>query len=297
MPETVGLRGRARASYEVVGSGDPLLMFVGGPGLAAQFMRSHAELLSDRFSCHLIDPPGSGGSTPPESTNHYDHVGHARFYEAVRQALALDSVIVHGESFGGTVALTYAALFPDCASHCIAVSAFGVGVEVDAQEGAEAAAEMERALERHSDAPWFQEAKKLWDTWTERVLATEDPEEVDRMLGVVMPLYCAYPERPHVRRRIEDARALIRLNLAAGQAWESGLYQTIDLRPLLKDVRTPTLVIAGQEDLVGGPAQARQMAQAVPDSRLVLLPDCGHMPSWEAPEAYRRAMLDWLNTT
>ena len=295
MVETVKLEGGRQATYEVIGSGQPILMFAGGPGLAARFMRSHAELLSDRFTCYLIDPPGSGGSTPPQSTSDYDHVGHARFYDDARRALALDGVIVHGESFGGTVALTYASLFPECVSHWIAVSAFGIGVEVDAREGAKAAAEMERALERNMDAPWFEEARELWETWTERVLATDDPGEIDRMLGVVMPLYCAYPDRPQVRRRIEDARALIQLNLAAGKAWESGLYQSIDLRPLLKDVLAPTLVIAGEEDLVGGPAQARQIAQAVVDSRLILLPDCGHMPSWEAPEAYRRTMLDWLN--
>lgn len=297
MAETVELQGGRQASYEVIGSGEPILMFVGGPGFAASFMRADAELLADGFSCYLVDPHGSGESTPPQSANDYDHLGHARFYDEVRRALSLDAVVVHGESFGGTVALTYAALFPDVVSRCIAVSAFGVGVEVDAQEGGEAADEMEEALFRHSAAPWWPEAREIWDTWTERVLTTNDPEEVRRMLQVVLPLYCAHPEREEVRGRLEEAASYLDIDLGAAKAWEGGLYQTIDLRPLLPEVQAPTLVIAGQEDLIGGPAQARRLTRPMPHAELILLPDCGHMPSWEAPEAYRRVILDWLDAT
>jgi pimeloyl-ACP methyl ester carboxylesterase len=48
-------------------------------------------------------------------------------------------------SFGGRVALTYAALFPEVACRCIAVSAFAVGEELDEEQGGEAAAELEAA--------------------------------------------------------------------------------------------------------------------------------------------------------
>ena len=55
------------ATYEVIGSGaEPLLTFVGGPGLSAKLMRADAELFAERFTCYLIDPHGSGGSTPPQ---------------------------------------------------------------------------------------------------------------------------------------------------------------------------------------------------------------------------------------
>jgi pimeloyl-ACP methyl ester carboxylesterase len=116
------------ATYEVIGSGgEPLLTFVGGPGLAAKLMRADAELFAERFTCYLIDPHGSGGSTPPQDETAYDFAGHARFYEEVRRALGLGSVSVHGLSFGGSVALTYAALFPEVTTRCVAVSAFAVG--------------------------------------------------------------------------------------------------------------------------------------------------------------------------
>ena len=61
----VALRGARVASYQVIGSGRPALMFAGGPGFAASYMTGDAELLSDTLQSYLIDPHGSGTSTPP----------------------------------------------------------------------------------------------------------------------------------------------------------------------------------------------------------------------------------------
>jgi proline iminopeptidase len=282
------------ATYEVIGSvGEPLLSFVGGPGLSARLMRPDAELFAERFTCYLIDPHGSGGSTPPQDETSYDPVGHARFYDEVRQALDLGPVNVHGVSFGGTVALTYAALFPEVTTRCIAISAFAVGEELDEEEGGEAAAEMEAALARHAEAEWYPEARKIWDAWTPRALAATDPKEIRDMLVRVFPLYAAYPDRPDVRKAIDEARAMLEVDLRAVKVWEGGLYQRGDLRPLLGRIECPTLVVCGALDLIGGPAQSRQIAPRVPEAELLILPDCGHMPALEQPQYYRDAVLNW----
>jgi proline iminopeptidase len=293
LSQVVELSQGRQATYEVVGRGRPLLMFVGGPGFPAAFIRPDAELLSDAFACYLIDPHGSGGSSPPPNATAYDHEGHARFYDEVRRAMRLDEVTVHGVSFGGTVALTYAALFPDVVSRCIAVSAFAMGLEIDAAEGSAAADEMEAALTRHADAPWYAEARAVWDDWTEAVLDADDSTTVDEMMKRVLPLYCAYPDRPDVRGRLEVAERHIRSDLAAVKAWEGGLYQRIDLRTLLPRITAPTLVLAGELDLIGGPAQAKPIASTVSRADLVTLDDCGHFPALEKPDEYRRLILEW----
>ena len=282
------------ATFEVIGGGgEPLLSFVGGPGLSAKLMRPDAELFAERFTCYLIDPHGSGGSTPPQDETAYDPVGHARFYDEVRQALDLGPVNVHGVSFGGTVALTYAAIFPEVTTRCIAVSAFAVGEELDEEEGGDAAAEMEAALARHAEADWYPDAREVWDDWTARALAATDPEEVRDMLARVFPLYTAYPERPDVRKAIDEARAMLEVDLRAVKVWEGGLYQRGDLRPLLGKIECPTLVVCGALDLISGPAQSRQIAPRVPEAELLILPDCGHMPALEQPQTYRDAVLNW----
>ena len=110
--QTVELRGGRRATYQVIGDGEPALVLPGGPGLAAGYMRTAAELFADRWRCHLVDPHGSGGSSPPTDPAHYAPQGHVEFYEEVREALALPAVTVIGHSFGATTTLTYAALRP-----------------------------------------------------------------------------------------------------------------------------------------------------------------------------------------
>ena len=282
------------ATYQVIGSGEePLLTFVGGPGLAARLMRADAELFAERFTCYLIDPHGSGGSTPPQDETAYDFVGHARFYEQVRRSLGLRSVSVYGVSFGGSLALTYAALFPEVTTRCVAVSAFAVGEELDEEEGGDAAAEMGAALARHAHAEWYPEARKIWDDWTVRALAATDPETIREMLARVFPLYTAYPDRPDVREAIDEARAMLEVDLRAVKVWEGGLYQRGDLRPLLGRIECPTLVVCGALDAICGPAQSNQIAPRVQDCDLLILPECGHMPALERPQPYRDAVLNW----
>src|SRR5437870_4933311 len=99
-------------------------MFAGGPGFSASYTNGDAELLSDVLCSYPIDPHGSGSSTPPADPADYSPEGHARFYEQVRQALALPKVVVLGHSFGATTALTYAALYPQRTAVCVAVAAF-----------------------------------------------------------------------------------------------------------------------------------------------------------------------------
>lgn len=288
--DSVDLPGGGRAAYEVIGEGEPLLYFQGGPGNSASLLREDAELVSDRFAVHLIDPHGSGGSTPPGDPSAYDHIGHARFYETVREALGLGPVTIMGISFGSIVALTTAALYPESTKRCIAIAARAVGED---EQGEEAEQEMELMLARHQDASWYESARATWDSWTERALAATDAAEIDAMMAEVLPLYTADPERPRVRRLIEAYRTEGKSDLAATRAWEDGLWQTIDVRPLLGDVRCPTLLLAGELDLICGPAHSHAIAEAIPQARVVVVPDSGHFIPAEAPEAFRAAVLSF----
>jgi proline iminopeptidase len=292
---TLELAGGRRATYEIVGNGAPMMVFAGGPGLAAGYLRTAGELLADRFECYLVDPHGSGGSTAPSQTEDYNHIGHARFYEEVRAALAREQVTVFGHSFGGTVALTYAALYPSHSARCICMDGLGASPELEGSESA--AADMRNGLARHADASWYGDALRAWEQWTDLVLAATSGREVDELFGVVAPLYFSHPDRPAVRDRLERWKKEIRFDLAASKAWEGGLWQTIDLRALLPKISCSLLVIAGEDDLICGPAQARMIAGGAPAATVVTIPDCGHDPELEAPDELRRAIWEWLDST
>jgi proline iminopeptidase len=288
LANAVELEGGRSAAYEVIGEGEPLIYFQGGPGFSAALLRDDAELLSDRFAVVLIDPAGSGSSTPPSDASHYDHIGHARFYHEVAEALGIGPATIMGHSFGGIVALTFASLFGASTVRCISVASRAIGAEI---EGEDAAAEMRAFLDRHSHEPWYPTARRTWDEWTERVLAADDPREVDEMMAEVLPLYMAHPERPNLQSLIETWRRDMRSDLAAMRAWESGLWQRIDVRPLLGKIACRTLVLAGALDMICGPAHGRVIADAIPGAELVVIPDSGHFIAAEAPERFRAEIL------
>ena len=68
-----------------------------------------------------------------------------------------------------------------------------------------------------------------------------------------------------------------------------------DSRPDLPGIRVPTLVLVGDRDPLTPPIRAREMADALPDANLVIVPDCGHASTLEQPDAVNAALLDWLD--
>jgi pimeloyl-ACP methyl ester carboxylesterase len=150
---------------------------------------------------------------------------------------------------------------------------------------------MRQFLSRHAQAPWYHSARSVWDEWTERVLAATEAREIDTMMAEILPLYTAYPESPGVRALIDAWRRDARTDLAAVKAWESGLWQTIDIRRLLARIACPTLLLVGELDLICGPSHAREIAAEIRDARVVAIPECGHFVPAEAPEAFKAAVV------
>ena len=52
-------------------------------------------------------------------------------------------------------------------------------------------------------------------------------------MAAVLPLYTAHPERPEVWAALEEFKTHLECDLMAIKAWEGGLFQGIDLRPIL----------------------------------------------------------------
>ncbi len=64
--------------------------------------------------------------------------------------------------------------------------------------------------------------------------------------------------------------------------------------PLLSTIRCPTLVLCGREDRWSAVPQHQEMAALIPDSKLHIVADCGHMCTMERPEAVSLKLCEWL---
>ena len=70
-----------------------------------------------------------------------------------------------------------------------------------------------------------------------------------------------------------------------------------DGRPGLQGIACPTLIVWSRQDELRSIKEAQEMADAIPDARLEIVEDCGHMTPMEAPETALALLSDWLEKT
>jgi pimeloyl-ACP methyl ester carboxylesterase len=103
------------------------------------------------------------------------------------------------------------------------------------------------------------------------------------------------------RNRQNDAELRARVRVMADETGpeaflrqQKAIMTRADMRPLLPTIRCPTLVLVGDGDALTPPALSQELAAAIAGSRLVVIPDCGHLSTMERPEAVTRALTEWM---
>lgn len=272
--------------WERVGCGENLVWFEGGPGFWAHLARPDVALLADRFRCHLVNAPGCGRTSPPGDRSGYSLAGDVEFYEATCDALGLDRFTLMGHSWGGTVAVAFAATHPERVRRLIVIDGW-CGLSL--LDAAEAEAESQRALDRLRDRPWFAEAMAEHgdiDEISEADLAS--------WFGRRFPVYFGEPESPVARSHIERIRREYRYNMEAARYYDE---DGADLRPMLGKVQSPTLVLCGEHDWISGPVSNRPIAQGIAGAEFRVVDGVGHLPQYEAPEQFRSLLFEWRRRT
>jgi len=85
-----------------------------------------------------------------------------------------------------------------------------------------------------------------------------------------------------------------RIGKAAFVQQQRALMGRADCRAALGGIGCPTLVLCGRQDALTPLAFHEDMAAAIPDVRIVVIEDCGHLSSLERPEAVTAALREWL---
>ena len=76
---------------------------------------------------------------------------------------------------------------------------------------------------------------------------------------------------------------------------QSAVIGRPDSRPGLSRIQCPTLVLCGHEDKATPVELHREIAADIPNARLVVVPECGHLAPLERPDAVNAALRSWLS--
>ena len=67
-----------------------------------------------------------------------------------------------------------------------------------------------------------------------------------------------------------------------------------DSTPLLRNLKVPTLVIVGEEDLASPLEEVQDMAKHIPGAKFTIIPKAGHVSNLEQPELFNQSIQEFL---
>lgn len=265
-------------SYTVTGAGSPLVCHAGGPGFSGATLGDLGGL-GDRFELVVLDPRGTGGSTVAADGG-YRQEDYVADLEELRLHLGLKQLDLLGHSHGGFVAMSYAATHPQRVHRLVLVAtAPRFAPEYD---------ERVRALWEASDDPSIELAL---DARTKRIARGHD-EDAERMRLRMLELRLYF-------RRAEGVEWLGAVlgreppNVDALMFFNAEVAPRYDNRRELSLIEAPTLLVTGDLDFFGPPANA-EMLELIPDARSVVLSDAGHFVWFDEPDRFREEVARFL---
>lgn len=265
-------------------TGAPPALFVHGLGGSSQNWSALMPLLADVVDGEAVDLPGFGDSPPPDDGD-YSLTGHARAVIRYLDAAGRGPVHLFGNSLGGAVTTRVAAVRPDLVRTLTLVSPALPELRV------QRSAVPTGLLALPGVAALFTRITRQW-TAEQRVrgvlaLCYGDPgrvtpegfrnavEEMERRLR--LPYFWDAMTR--------SARGVVGAYTLGGQ---QGLWRQAER------VLAPTLLVYGGRDRLVGFRMAQRAARAYRDSRLLTLPEAGHVAMMEYPETVAMAFRELL---
>lgn len=265
-------------SYERRGAGPLLVCHPGGPGGSAAEFRDFAGL-DDTFELLLLSPRGSHGSDPADD---YSLAAYVADLEALREHLGVERLNLLGFSHGGIVAMAYAAAHGDHVERLVLACTLATWSE-------EAEAAMQRGIEARSGEPWFAEAQRAIEA--EQAGEFSSADELIENVQTQIPLYF---HRWEGNERVGRELAADFAKAEPLRQFNTVEFPAFDLRAELRTIEASTLVVAGADDFIANSVCAEEILRELSDGRLVTIPESGHFVYVEQPEAFRRALIEFL---
>jgi pimeloyl-ACP methyl ester carboxylesterase len=265
-------------------AGQPIVLLHGIAGSTRFWSGDHVAAFLEHGPCYALSLPGHYPARFPTGFRKEmitpDMMARV-LAAAIRQLVGDQPVTLIGHSTGGFAALAIAAHYPHAVRRVISISGFAQGrwagtlglLQRLARQGpaGQALYRLIFPVGRISPAMFL----RAWS-----VCAAD------------LRTFYAYPDLKACTNGYYSD--FTRLDLDAMIQYFS-VMPDIDISPILPRIAAPTLAVTGDKDPTVPPAQARLIADRVPQAKLALIVGAGHMLFAERPAEYRRVLNEWLH--
>jgi 3-oxoadipate enol-lactonase len=250
--------------YEVHGrEGAPWLVFSHSLACSVRMWDGEIARHKERFRVLAYDTRGHGESAAPKGAYTLEQLADDLFF--LLKHLNVEKPHYVGLSMGGmigqTAALKYPGLFRTM-TLCDTTSRYPADAAPMWQDRI-------RVAEAQGMKPLVQPTLERWFTESFR---RSEKEKVARVAALI--------EKTPVPGYVGCCNAIPKINVTAR----------------LKELKVPTLVVCGNDDPATPPAMAREIQENLPGARLALIPQAAHLANIEQPEAFNRALADFLSS-
>jgi pimeloyl-ACP methyl ester carboxylesterase len=237
-----------RTRYRETGAGRPgtPLVFVHGAAGSSVTWLGLLRQLGRTRRCLALDLPGHGQTgLLPEGARAVSIEAYRDFLGAFCAAACVPRAVLVGHSMGSAVALEAALAWPERVAGLVLV---GAAARLPV------APAIFEAIDKHFD--------KLPELLAEVGFSPHTPKELALR---------------YARAGVHATQEIVRADFEACTRW--------DARERIGRIVTPTVVIAGDDDLLTPPKWGRWLGEHIPGTRVVAVPRAGHMAQLEAPDA------------
>jgi 3-oxoadipate enol-lactonase len=247
--------------FETLGSDGEHVVFLHSLGADHSVFEKQARALSSTYSVLTFDMRGHGRSTLDARSPSLDVL--ADDVMVLLSHLHISEAHLVGQSIGGMTLLAFAARYPNW------LGSFAVLSSVASTSSA-------------------------WDRkYAERAELVE-ADGLENVADDIAALSLGVTTRAQQPELVERYAQTLKRADTRGYAWACRAMIGFDLQPALTEITTPVLVAVGEEDTLTDETRAREIADAIPTSQLRTIPECGHVPCLERPDAVTQLLGDWL---
>jgi proline iminopeptidase len=257
--------------YTIAGptTGNYALVLSGGPGEDIHSMQGIADELGKKYRCIMWEQRGTGRSKLPKyDASTINLNAYMEDIEALRKQLHTARLTVIGNSWGMILGLAYAGTHPDAVRAVVTIGSGPItseylGVFSNNQTARLGACELE-----------------LREFWKDPAREAADPDRAafERLRAATIAYFYDRQKALQMAAELDPKDYNFRVPPAFLSA--EGKY---DIRPSLKTITAPVLLVQGRQDLAGE-ANICEAHTLIKNSTLAFVDKCGHMPWLEQPE-------------